>query len=364
MPVPPPFPPAPEHSDVDRAALAWFVRELRGLSSQERAARDAWLGSHPDHPAALERWRQDWTGFDRLPSTSLSQIRQNLQRDKHLQARRAGLLTLGGETVGIKRRHALALAGTTLGVSALGLLTWQHVHRPTWQQSFASRRGQLLSLELPDGSRVQIDTQTRLEVVFFRKRREVHLLGGQAAFQVTSDIARPFQVWAGDARVTVVGTRFSVRHTPEIQERAGVQVAVSEGQVHVQVSADRGPAAHRAVSHPATDETAVDLVAGQQVSSDGLGRLMAVAGIDPEEVAAWRRQRVSFNDVTLAQAIAEFERYGDTRLRIVSDDIAALRITGTFNAQDLTNFRQTLPQVLPVRLLARADGWIDIAPHS
>lgn len=354
MPTMPRSSPLRPGGDIDQQALDWFVRELRGLAHDEQAALAAWLQADPAHQAALQRWRQDWQQLDRLPQPSLAQIRLNLARDKRLQARRAGLLAFGPRGPVIRRRQALAVAGAALGVSAAGLAVWQHLQRPVWQQQFASRRGQLLSMALPDGSRVQIDTLTRLDVRFLRHAREIHLAEGQAAFQVAADAARPLHIWAGDTRVTALGTRLSVRHTPGMPERPGVHVAVTEGRARVAArSRDGGAQTHEVV-----------LAAGQQIHSDGTGHLQAAAPLHAPEAAAWRRQRVSLDDVSLAQAIAEFERYGDTRLRIASPAVAALRITGTFHAQDLANFRRTLPQVLPVRLVALADGWTEIAPRS
>lgn len=358
---PPVHPLRASGNDLDRVALEWFVRERRGLSVPERAALNTWLASHPDHCAALARWRDDGSRLDQLPQQSLAQIRLNLEHDKNWQAQhqQTGLQPFGPDhATGLHRRHALALAGTALGVSALGLALWHHWERPIWQAQFASRRGQQLSLALPDGSRVQIDTQTRLTAQLFHSRRYVHLSGGQAAFHVAPDAERPFHVWAGDTRVTVLGTRFTVRHTPDIPGRPGVQVAVSEGRVQIEI-VDTVTGHRRGVRGA---DVVVD--AGEQIASNGAGHLLPIAPADPSRTMAWRRQRIRLDDVTLAQALAEFERYGDTHLRIASPDVAALRITGTFNALDLRNFVQALPQVLPVQLLAQADGWTDIVLRS
>lgn len=56
---------------------------------------------------------------------------------------------------------------------------------------------------------------------------------GQAVFSIKGDPSRPFDVLAGPLRITVVGTRSSVRFTPGIRGEEGVQVAVEEGRVRV-----------------------------------------------------------------------------------------------------------------------------------
>ena len=98
---------------------------------------------------------------------------------------------------------------------------------------FRTLRGQQKDVTLPDGSVLRLDTDTRIAVALYRERREVKLLGGQAMFQVHGDAARPFDVLAGPVRVTVVGTRFSVRHTPGILGADDIRVEVEEGCVRV-----------------------------------------------------------------------------------------------------------------------------------
>ena len=146
------------------------------------------------------------------------------------------------------------------------------------------------------------------------------------------DADRPFDVLAGSVKVTVVGTQFAVRHTAG----SPVQVAVQEGQVRVSAA---GPS------------DAVLLTAGQQVQADGDGRLSAVGAVPPAGIAPWRDGRVSFDNVPLSQALAEFERYGPTRLAVRDPAVAAMRLSGTFDPRRLDNFRKALPKVLPVRLL-------------
>ena len=132
----------------------------------------------------------------------------------------------------------------------------------------------------------------------------------------------------------MVGTRFAVRYTPGVPCEEGVRVAVEEGRVRV----------------ARADGSGVELAAGQQVASDALGRLGPVAAVPASGIAPWRESRVSFDDTPLAQALAEFSRYGPTRLRVHDPQVAALRLTGTFDPRSLDNFRRVLPRVLPVRL--------------
>jgi transmembrane sensor len=202
-------------------------------------------------------------------------------------------------------------------------------------------RGQQSDVVLPDGSRIRLDTATRLDVTLYRQRREVRLIEGQAVFQVERDAGRRFDVMAGPVTVTVVGTRFSVRKVPGATGLHGVRVAVEEGRVRV-----AGP------PHGGADGSGetVELQAGQQVAVRAGGRLEPVQPLAPGGMAPWREGRINFDNVPLGEALAEFERYGRTGLVVRDDKVAQMRLTGTFDPARLANFKLALPKVLPVRL--------------
>src|SRR5690606_6994409 len=91
------------------------------------------------------------------------------------------------------------------------------------------RLGEVLRVPLPDGSVVTLNSQSAVDVDFGKDARQLTLRHGEALFDVTKDHRRPFVVIAGDARVTAVGTSFSVLREKDL----GVQVVVREGVVKV-----------------------------------------------------------------------------------------------------------------------------------
>ncbi|THF67588.1 iron dicitrate transport regulator FecR [Pseudothauera nasutitermitis] len=237
----------------------------------------------------------------------------------------------------------LATAAIVLAVAGGGWLGWAHWYgQPVFTADYATERGQRLAVDLPDGSALLLDTATRIEVRLYRKRREVHLADGQVMFDVAGDGARPFAVLAGAARVTVVGTRFSVRHTQAGLAAGQTVVAVESGTVRV--------AGDRLLP---SGTAGVALTAGQGVSAGRGGQLAPVVSFPAEGVGAWRNSRVSFDDTPLADALAEFERYEDTGLVVRDPRVGALRLGGSFDLRQARTFAQTLPLMLPVRLEQR-----------
>jgi transmembrane sensor len=312
---------------VALAAASWFSR--RGnLDAQQQAEFSAWLAADALHAQAYAQLRDTHRVARKIPA--------------QVAARWAVPHAAPSSS---PRRHWLralpyaAAAMLLLSVGAGGYQWWQQ--QAVFSQSYATMRGQRLAVSLPDGSKVELDTATRLHVTLYRQRREVRLAHGEALFQVQSRQGQPFDVLSGPLKVTVVGTQFSVRNT--LEHDGQLRVAVQQGYVRV-------AGAGQDLAH---------LRAGQGVSADAGGRLSAIASLAPGSVAPWRNGRVTFDNVPLGAALAEFERYGDTGFVVRDPAVAQLRIGGSFSLTQLDRFAAALPQLLPVQIV-RSGGASEI----
>lgn len=312
--------------DVVQQAATWFVQRRERTDAAGDAAFAAWLAKRAAHREAYDRIAATWAALGALREEDIARLTPRPASP--------------GRRFFVPR---FALAGTAVAMAggALGwkLLRDEWLRTPTYAQRFETRRGELQTVSLPDGSTVQLDTATQLEARFFPDRREVRLTHGQAMFTVASDARAPFNVFARSVTVTVIGTRFAVRCTDTGLERGNVRIDVEEGRVRV-----------AAASPPL-----VELVAGQTVVTDAAGRLEPVASVSPADVGAWREGRVSFDDTTLAHALQEFERYTALHVVIADPSVAAMHLTGSFDVRQAASFIRALPRVLPVRVRSHGD---------
>ncbi len=363
---------------LDAAAAGWVVRRQDGLTPEEEAELQEWLAADPAHARALAQVEDVWGRMDELPDEGVVALKAGLPSHKAGTAlppsvavpapvpvapepqhhprpsssiqpaspgRRSWLIGLGRF---VPQITAAAVAFSVVSVGWYGWSTWQH--QPTFQQSFATARGEQKKVNLPDGSTLWLDTTTQAEVVLYRQRREVRLTDGQALFAVQSNPDQPFDVLTGGTRITVVGTRFSVRRTRSgLGAEGSVSVVVEEGRVRV---------ASRSAAHKMDSSSSVELSAGQSIIADAAGALGPV-NRDDAPAATWREGRVSFSGTPLMQALAEFERYGDTGLVIRDPAVAALKVNGSFDLRQIGAFARALPRVLPVQLSTR-DGQTEI----
>jgi transmembrane sensor len=319
------------------AAVEWHTRTEQGLSTEEAAQFQQWLVADPAHAAAFECLNASLRDVRALPAERIAHLRRTApSRQRTRQGWRERLSARMA-----LRPAALAFACVALLAAGAGWKLWQAM--PAFSESYASERGQRRDITLPDGSQLTLDTSTRVEVALYRDRREVRLMQGQAMFSVARDTTRPFSVLAGPARVTVLGTRFSVRCAACDQSAADVNVEVEQGHVRV-----------------AAPPRVAELRAGQTVQVYAAGGLGAVASINPASIAPWRKGLIRFTSTPLAEALREFERYAPVKLLIRDPEVAAMPIGGSYQALQPAAFVQVLPHILPVRLIQRPDGVTEV----
>lgn len=336
---------------VDVAAADWHTRAEQGLSAQEQNALAQWLAADPAHAAAWRGLEHDMAALRALPAGRVAQVRvpaaapvAAAPRPKVRSARQWPAWSMA------LPRPAL-LAACCAALLALVVL-WHQWQQPTFTGQYAAERAQRKTITLPDGSQLAMDADTQAQVTLYRDRREVRLVEGQILFAVTADRRKPFHVLAGPARVSVVGTRFSVRYRSEGMDAGLVKVAVEQGHVRVAGVAAAGNESAAA---------AVDLVAGQGLGVAANGAVGAVTAVAPSGIALWRKGLVRFENTPLADALRELERYGPTGLVIRNPAVAALPIGGSYPVDHPGEFARMVTQILPVKLVAGAGGTTEIA---
>ncbi|WP_158601972.1 FecR family protein [Pararobbsia silviterrae] len=363
-------PRADERTDIDARAAAWFVQRRDGLAREDEAAFRAWLAAHPAHRAAYDQVSEVWRVLDAMPADDIARLRSEFAHTDpavHARSWRSSASNASSASPASPARRAFfprfAAAGAAFAMTGAGVVAWQYWRaNPTFTAVYETRRGEVKTVSLPDGSTMDLDTETHVEARLFHDRREVHLIRGQAMFAVASNPDCPFKVMARAVTVTVVGTRFAVRCTDTGLEHDNVRVDVEEGHVRV-ASAWREDGSRDDGSPADGSSRVVDLTAGQSVATLASGALGPVAAITPAEVAEWRQGRVSFDNTTLQRALQEFERYAATPIVIGDPAIGAMRVTGSFDIHEATRFARALPRVLPVRLRQRG-GVIEIVRAS
>ena len=303
-------------------AAAWFVRlQEPAVSADEQQRFDVWLNEHPQHRDEFQLLQGLWSAADLLQAPRLKAL---IDTPPSRRERRPLL------------RYAVAASVLAVAVG-LGLFSGLN-HPAGYSAEFATALGEHKHVALPDGSVIDLNSRSRLQVRYEKDRRMIELTEGEAMFSVQHDSARPFVVEAGSGKVTVTGTRFDVR-----RDVTQTRVAVEQGTVKVQ-------------GRQAPDNEFISLTAGLGTYVDAQGKVAAVYAVNPAELTAWRGGKLVFNNASLSEVAAEVSRYRQKPLTVANPTVANLRLTSVFKSDNTDALLKALPSILPVAVRTLADG--------
>lgn len=194
--------------------------------------------------------------------------------------------------------------------------------------------GERLTRALPDGSTIEVNTDSEIRVDLAENSRDIYLLRGQAIFDVAHDEDRPFTVYAGGRKVTALGTLFEVR-----LDEAVTQVTLLEGKVRVDEIAvsDREADAKRVAP--------IELLPGDRLvtaSDDKIDKRVTVSAELIESDLSWRQGRHIFGDAKLSHIVSELNRYTTRKIVLSDPAIGELRTSVNFKLGSTRSFAVAL----------------------
>lgn len=359
---------------TERVAAAWLARRDTGAwSDEDQAELNEWLEAAVAHRIAYIRLQSAWQQADRLkalgagiphgeiPSKGQWTLSPFFSRGEVVEessppAESAQADSFSGGIVPAVRRHAATRhrraspkrrrgwlkTGLLAACLLLGVPLGLGLHRYIAVQSaaYSTPMGGTQTVSLDDGSQAILSSDSRVAAAMSRSERHVDLQQGEAFFEVAKDVQRPFVVAVGDRRVIAVGTRFSVRRNVD-----GLRVVVTEGIVRLETGTDM-PAQQRVMRLPAGS---VVLVGKSGVS------VQSIPVDKAEEYLSWRNGFVVFRDTSLADAVAEFNRYSAQKLVVGDAQTAAIRVGGHFRLSNTEAFVRLLEQGFSIHAERQGD---------
>mgnify|MGYP003636197097 CR=1 FL=1 len=317
-----------EVHDADRAAGHDADRALAGLDAASRQAIE-WLARRhdPDTSGFDARTFQAWLAASPRNRRAFAEVEALWQAGE--QASSPAAPALSRRAFG---RRALAAGIAAMAVTGAGTLAL--APEPA---DFRTAPGETTQITLPDGTAVDLSTDTALRLVFSDRERRVELLSGEAFFAVTKDTDRPFRVAAGETEAEALGTAFSVARMND-----GARVTVTEHSVAVTAGGER-----RVVT------------AGQHVVASAVGgrlRLGPIEGADIDRDLSWRAGKLVFLDRPLGGVVAELDRWRRGRTMVLDGALAARPVTVVLDTRRAADAVPILARAVPMR-------WTDVTPY-
>ena len=312
---------SPVSSRVLEAAIAWKLNLDEGSGTpDERNAFMRWHAASEEHARA---WRQ-LGSLDQRVSAAAGPARQALLQSRAGLRRRIGKVGSG-------------LAGMLLLGSLLAWVGAPSLSPNYWLADQRTATGELRTLRLEDGTLLSLNTHTAVDIDYEGEQRVIVLHQGEISVETGHQDPRPLLVRTDDGRLRPLGTRFLVR-----REAQGTRLEVLQASV---------------AAMPLNSGDEQVLREGQQVLMDanGLGQVGTVAvGAD-----AWTRGMLVVDNVRLADLLAALGHYRSGHLG-VADEVADLRVTGSFPLTDTDLALASLVPALPVQIERHTPWWVTV----
>ena len=305
-------PPSPDTAqDAARAmdqALDWLI--VLGSADEEQTRQfHAWLAADPLNAAAFARAQAIWDG------PQVVQCAQSL-------AAKPAKVTL------IKRLRPHWKPLATAAVLILGLFSFSNLPMRL-QADHLTVVGERQRLQLEDGSKVLLNTNSAFSSSINERQRVARLYQGEAFFEVAANRGQPLEIDAGPVQASVRDTDFAVRYLDGV-----AQVNVQRGDVDLR-------ATH--------NDARVRLSAGEsiRIGPNGFDR---PAKLDAATDLAWIQGRLIFENCPLDKVLAELRRYYPGWIINTNEQLADVNVTGNYRLDQPLDVVRSLAHITSARL--------------
>ena len=186
--------------------------------------------------------------------------------------------------------------------------------------------GQKLSIQLSDGSRVILNSSSKLVYNdFFGSDERVVYLEGEAFFEVNRDTLRPFKVITGSISTTALGTSFNVN---SFSQNKAIEIALVTGKVLIE--------------EQSSTERSVLLIPGEMATFNKQAGDLSKSKFNIRDLTGWKDGIIVFRNARYGQVIEKLERWYGVE---ISEDRIPMKdwnFTGTFENENLENLLNTL----------------------
>ncbi len=338
---------------IAEEAAEWFVA-LQDPDQQTRTEFAVWLRASPENIREFMAVTALWDTLPELTSQpSADELISNVSSMQNIvELSAAGPMPRVAANAPQSRRKWLGFAAAASIVGLSLSIVWSELNPPADPNFHSTMVGEMSSLALPDGSVVTLNTQTSVRVAYSETHRDIHLITGEALFDVTKDAVRPFRVFTEHGVVRAVGTQFNVH-----SRATEMTVTVVEGEVDVQANSNLTRAGNSLTNQGGSSVSVapepVRLIVGQQarVSAE-----VAVSEAVTAKAIAWQERRLIFEALPLKDVINEFNRYNDRPILIADPALEVLPITAIFQSNDPESFVDFLSQMRHADSRRRSDG--------
>jgi transmembrane sensor len=191
----------------------------------------------------------------------------------------------------------------------------------------STSQGEKLSITLPDGSRVWLNSGSRLEFPEkFSEEERYMSLTGEGYFEVKKDSLRPFRVESDGFVTTALGTSFNIN----TKKNSMVRISLVTGKVSV----DRN-----------LEKEEVVLMPGQEFQYDKNGNGYSVKNFSLGKILAWKEGKIIFENANLSQVVETLEDWYGVKFKLINAENVKWNFSGEYQNQILDNLLNSISYI-------------------
>ncbi|MFT4267525.1 MAG: FecR domain-containing protein, partial [Xenophilus sp.] len=205
--------------------------------------------------------------------------------------------------------------------------------------------GERRAIQLPDGTRLVLNTASAIDIAFTDTQRRIRLAAGEILVTTHADPAatpRPFLVDTVCGVVRALGTRFSVR---QMEDGGLCRVAVFEHAVEVRPLAG-----------------AVRILRAGERADFGVADVLPPVAAG-KAALLWEQGMLLAKNMPLGDVIAELSRYRPGVLHC-EPAVAGMPVSGAISLMDTDAALDLLAGSLPLRIERRTRYWVTVGPRG
>lgn len=338
-------------SSIEAEALAW-IAQLDGddISEKDLVAFREWANRSPAHAREIRELNSLWDELSVLtdmvgPIAEADFVSNQLRRRENFRAWRrrlafpaAVLALVAAVSLPIKMAH----------MEGLETVQTEEVELPT---IYRTEIGEHQEYTLADGSKLTLNTGSRVEVDYRKDQRRLRLLQGEALFDVAHDTSRPFLVYAGDGIVRAVGTAFVVH-----LQGNEFDVIVSEGSVELSSVLPTPVIKSDAVKPKKIANLGIVKAGHKAKYENSVASIATLSDVEMTAKMSWQKGLISFHGETLEEVIREVSRYTELNIEIRDPELKRLQVGGVFKSGDTESVFANLKANFDIETLSNKPG--------
>lgn len=312
-----------DHTDPLEQAAEWFaILQDEKATDIDREHWRQWLQANEAH-------REAWGRVERIDRQFRDVSVQSTQSAREI-------LQVAGQN---RRRLVRGLASAAIA-APLGWIVWRMLPTEVWQADIRTVVGEIRDIELPDGSRLWLNTDSAVDLDYQPAYRRLVLITGEIHLHTAPD-NRPLRIDTPFGNITPLGTRFTVRLEDE-----GTYVSVTAGKVAVT---------------PQQHEQGTVLEAGQALTFDQ--QQISVTHPATTMDDAWRKGILVADNLPLGDFLDQLARYRHGVIRY-DERAAGLKLVGAYPLEDTDRILDALEESLPVTVTRLTPWWVRVTGHQ